>query len=329
MLGTNLTLAANLLRNDQVVAMPTETVYGLAGNAMSSTAVARIFEAKNRPLFDPLIVHIADIAQVDQLATSVSPTARKLMTAFWPGPLTILLPKQDTVPDLVTSSLPEVGLRMPNHPLALELIRTAGVPVAAPSANLFGRISPTTAQHVEDQLGDRIDYILDGGPCQVGVESTIIRAHDDKIEVLRFGGITIEDLHQATGLPVITATRTIDESTGQPMSAPGMLTSHYAPLTPLVIADPEILEGLVRMNPVGIGLLLSEHLCVRYPDTIMVECLSETGNLVEMAANFFAALRRLDSHNLIAIYATPFPDRGLGRALNDRLERAAAKTTGI
>jgi L-threonylcarbamoyladenylate synthase len=326
MLGTNLTLAANLLRNDQIVAMPTETVYGLAGNAMSSTAVARIFEAKNRPLFDPLIVHIADIAQVDQLATSVSPTARKLMTAFWPGPLTILLPKQDTVPDLVTSSLPEVGLRMPNHPLALELIRTAGVPVAAPSANLFGRISPTTAQHVEDQLGDRIDYILDGGPCEVGVESTIIRAHDNKIEVLRFGGITIEDLHQATGLPVITATRTIDESTGQPMSAPGMLTSHYAPLTPIEIIDPaQLIPRLQQFTHQRIGLLIGQPTSVPPSSNITLECLSETGNLVEMAANFFAALRRLDAANLDTLYATPFPNQALGRALNDRLQRAAAK----
>ncbi len=326
MIGSNIPHAADLLRNDGLVAMPTETVYGLAANALSPIAIAKIFEAKQRPLFDPLIVHISDIKQVNQLATSVSSTARKLMDAFWPGPLTILLPKQDIIPDLVTSGLPEVGLRMPSHPMALELISQAGLPVAAPSANLFGRISPTTAQHVEDQLGECIDYILDGGPSQVGVESTIVRAHDDEIEVFRFGGVTLEDLEQATGLKVTSVIRSIDERTGEAMSSPGMLTSHYAPLTPMEIVNPDDLPAkLASSTSRCVGLLLAEPIEGIDQPHLTIECLSPTGDLVEAAANFFAALRRLDASNLDILYATPFRKVGLGRALNDRLQRAAAK----
>jgi len=186
---TSVTAAAEFLRAGKLVAFPTETVYGLGANALDAGAVARVFEVKNRPHFDPLIVHIADEAWLPRLVIEIPSSARKLAEAFWPGPLTLVLPKTDLIPDLVTSGLPGVAVRMPSHPMARQLLRETDLPIAAPSANPFGQLSPTTAQHVAETLGDRIDLILDGGPCEVGVESTVVQVHADGAVLLRQGGI--------------------------------------------------------------------------------------------------------------------------------------------
>jgi L-threonylcarbamoyladenylate synthase len=305
--------AARVLRGGGLVAIPTETVYGLAANALDSHAVAKIFAAKERPLFDPLIVHLADISWWPRVVSEFPPLAMTLAERFWPGPLTLILPKAVTIPDLVTSGLPTVGVRVPDHPLTRDLLRLADLPVAAPSANPFGRLSPTTADHVRRQLGDRVDQILDGGPCRVGVESTILHVDGDQATLLRPGGVSLEEIESLIG-PVRLPERT---SSDRP-AAPGMLESHYAPRTRLQIVD-----SLPAAPPQGrVGALT----CQRIPHAeryAMVEVLSVSGDLVEATANFFQALHRLDQQQLDLILATRFPARGLGRALNDRLHRAA------
>ncbi len=315
-IGTDIQRAATIIRQGGLVGMPTETVYGLAANALDSQAVARIFAAKQRPAFDPLIVHVPDISWMPRIATEFPDLARRLADRFWPGPLTILLPKTAAVPDLVTSGLPDVGVRIPRHPLPLELLRLADCPLAAPSANLFGRISPTTAQHVADQLADRVDYILDGGPCGVGVESTVLRLSPRPC-LLRPGGVSLEDLTLIAG-PIEIAAST-DHPGEVAQSAPGMLPQHYAPRTPLTLDPP---ASQVRRGRWGI-------LCFQRLPTgqefSAQEILSPRGDLTEAAANFFAALRRLDAMGLDGIIAESFPETGLGRALNDRLRRAATK----
>lgn len=311
-IGTDIGAAARLLESGNLVAFPTETVYGLGADALNPTAVAAIFAAKQRPAFDPLIVHIAEQDWLPRVVTNVPKSAKQLMDAFWPGPLTLILPRLDRVPDLVSSGLPTVGVRLPEHSIARELIRRADRPIAAPSANLFGRLSPTTAAHVAEQLGDRIDYILDGGPSTVGLESTVVAATDQAVHVLRPGGVSIEQLKEV--VPAVNFERSNPD---RPVS-PGQTQVHYAPGTPLVINDrPEELD----IEP-GTGLLSIGHPVSR-DDFAAVEVLSETGDLIECAARFFAALRRLDALGLDLIIAQPFPETGLGVALNDRLQRAA------
>lgn len=318
-IGTDLKRAADIIRRGGLVGMPTETVYGLAAHALDSQAVARIFEAKERPAFDPLIVHIPDVSWIPRVAAEFPELAQKLAARFWPGPLTMVLPKVAAVPDLVTSGLPDVGVRIPRHSVALELLRLSDCPIAAPSANLFGRISPTTAQHVADQLADRIDYILDGGPCGVGVESTVIRLSPRPC-LLRPGGVSLEELIRVAGPLEIVASTDHPGEIGQ--AAPGMLPQHYAPRTPLILDPPED-----RLLPGRWGVLCFQHLpperefCAR-------EILSPCGSLPDAAANFFAALRRLDELGLDGIVAELFPETGLGRALNDRLRRAASGFAG-
>src|SRR5262245_29557837 len=220
-------LAAELIRNGNLVAFPTETVYGLGADALQAPACAKIFAVKNRPFFDPLIVHVADLGWVEKLCARLDERARRLVEDFWPGPLTLVFPKTDLVPDLVTAGLPNVALRMPDHPVALELIRAAQKPIAAPSANPFGYLSPTTAQHVAEQLGNGVDMILDGGPCAVGVESTILDLSEEMPRLLRAGGLPLERLEHAIG--------SIEVSRTHPHFplAPGQLPSHYAPRTPV------------------------------------------------------------------------------------------------
>lgn len=311
--------AAETLMGGGLVAIPTETVYGLAANALDPRAVAKIFAAKDRPLFDPLIVHLANVNWWPRVVSEFPPLARRLADFFWPGPLTIVLPKSDAVPDLVTAGLPTVGIRVPDHPLTRALLRLADVPVAAPSANPFGRLSPTTAEHVRQQLGNRVDLILDGGPCRVGVESTIVQLLDGQATLLRPGGVPLEAIEALIG-PV----RRPDQTPQDKPAAPGMLDSHYAPRTRLTIVD------AVPASPPSprTGLLvLSGDLLLAGPvdagGFAAVEVLSPTGSLIEAASNFFQALHRLDQAGLDVILAVPFPDHGLGRALNDRLRRAA------
>lgn len=319
-LGTDVRHAAALLRRGKLVAFPTETVYGLGADAFDVRAVARIFEVKDRPRFDPLIVHVADVSWLERLATDVPDAARRLAERFWPGPLTLVLPKTHAVPDLVTAGLPTVAIRVPDHPMALDLLRTIDLPVAAPSANPFGQISPTRAEHVAEQLGNKIDYILDGGACRVGVESTVLQLTGNGPLLLRPGGLPVEEIEPLIG--PIAALRSPEATTTEGRPSPGMLSRHYAPRTPLVIAS------VAAPPPSGqrTGLLAfeppSEPLVANFA---AVEVLSAAGDLAEAAANFFGALRRLDAQPLDLIMATPFPERGLGRALNDRLRRAAAR----
>lgn len=302
--------------------MPTETVYGLAANALNVNAVARVFEAKGRPHFDPLIVHVAEMSWVERLTTDFPFLARQLAQRFWPGPLTLILPKQSLVPDLVTSGFPTVAIRIPDHPMAQALLRAVDLPIAAPSANPFGRISPTTAAHVREQLGDRIDFILDGGPCRVGVESTVLQILPGEVRLLRPGGITVEEIESVIGPVVQPALAPLPA--GQAMVAPGMLTQHYAPRTRLLLvpaADRAPLDTIPATTPIGLLAFRPWTDTTRFQH---VEVLSKSGDLREAAANFFAALRTLDAAGLDLIVAELFPEHGLGRALNDRLRRAAA-----
>ena len=296
--------AASLLAAGELVAFPTETVYGLGGDARSDLAVARIFEAKGRPSFNPLIVHLPDLAAVEAVA-AVSPRARDLAAAFWPGPLTLVLPVRDgAVSPLVTAGLPTVAVRVPAHPLAQRLLRAFGGPVAAPSANPSGRISPTRADHVLDGLNGRIAAVLDGGPCAVGLESTILLPDPEPV-LLRPGGLPVEALEAA-----LRTTLAIGGDAGKPTS-PGQLASHYAPEAALRLNATEARPGevLVGFGPVRGALSLSE-----------------TGDPVEAAARLFHALRQADRlagpGGRIAF--APVPETGLGRAINDRLRRAAA-----
>ncbi|MAT16220.1 MAG: threonylcarbamoyl-AMP synthase [Planctomyces sp.] len=320
--GTEIARAAKLLREGKLVAFATETVYGLGAHALDDRAAAGIFAAKERPAFDPLIVHIAERAQLNELVSEVPDLAVKLADAFWPGPLTMVLPKREIVPDLVTSGLPSVAVRIPAHPIARELLRTAGIPVAAPSANLFGQVSPTTAAHVSEQLGDRIDYILDGGPCTVGLESTVVAITREWVTLLRPGGTPVEVIEEVVGKVMIPEPAG-PESDETAQHSPGMLTKHYAPRKPLFIVD-DLSQASKKWNPAETGVLLLEESPLT-EDFASVESLSPAGDLTEAAMNFFAALRRLDKADIARIVATPFPDQGLGRALNDRLRRASVR----
>lgn len=308
-------MAASVLKLGGLVALPTETVYGLGANALDARAVARIFAAKERPFFDPLIVHLADSSWWPRVVLDFPPVAELLAKQFWPGPLTLVLPKNAAIPDIVTAGMPSVAIRVPDHPLTREVLRLADVPVAAPSANPFGRLSPTTAEHVRQQLGDRVDLILDGGPCRVGVESTILQLHGDEVVCLRPGGVPLEVIEHLIGPVGRFAPR---DSDSERPAAPGMLASHYAPRTKLVIVD-EI--PVARPSQQSGLLLLKPSDCAK--GFARVETLSRDGDLVEAASHFFQALHRLDQAGLDVILATPFPDEGLGLALNDRLKRAA------
>lgn len=328
--------AAEVLLAHGIVALPTETVYGLGANAFDPIAVARIFAAKERPFFDPLIVHVAEIDWLPRVVSDFPVLARKLAERFWPGPLTLVLPKHESIPDLVTSGLPNVGVRLPDHDLMRQVLRRANVPVAAPSANPFGKLSPTTADHVRQQLAGRIDGILDGGPCRVGIESTIVQIEGEQATLLRPGGIAVEDIEQVTG-PVRYPATTVLEAP----EAPGMLASHYAPRTPLIMTDqiPErpkwdrtglLILSRDRSTPV-LGTTASLSAMNAYADSILaryaaVEELSPGSDLIEATAGFFQALHRLDAAHLDGIMAVRFPEFGLGRALNDRLSRAAHGT---
>ena len=314
--GVDVELAARLLRDGKLVSFATETVYGLGANALDVNAVAQIFAAKNRPHFDPLIVHIAERSWLPRLVAVWSETAERLANRFWPGPLTLVVPKTELVPDLVTSGLPSVAVRMPSHPLALELLRLADVPVAAPSANPFGQLSPTCAEHVVDRLGDRIDYVLDGGPSSVGVESTVLLLDADRATLLRPGGVSLEEIEAVIGPVALPSQATTANEQAAP--SPGMLPQHYAPRTPLTIVDE--ISSVVSPERCGLLTLRPHPAMNRFA---AVEILSNGGDLTEAAAHFFAALRRLDVACVERITATPFPNQGLGRALNDRLTRAA------
>lgn len=312
---------ASLIRNGELVAFATETVYGLGANALNSEAVAQIFEVKRRPYFDPLIVHISDVNQLEDLTLGLSEQARKLADYFWPGPLTLVLPKKKVIPDLVTAGLESVAVRIPAHPVARQLLEISGLPIAAPSANKFGCLSPTQAKHVEEQFGTEIKLILDGGPCIVGVESTVIQCCNDLPVLLRPGGISLEEIESCIG-QVRLAEIEDHAETNSPLS-PGMLPRHYAPLTRLFIVS-----NLDEVPKTGTNGLLSlypiEETCLKGCDFSAQEILSPNGDLKLAAGRFFEALRNLDAAGIDNIVALRMPEKGLGRTINNRLERAAA-----
>lgn len=304
--------AAAAIRRGELVGMPTETVYGLAANAQDPDAVLRIFAAKGRPRFDPLIVHVPAAAAAWQIAVP-TPRAQRLAAACWPGPLTLVLRRRPGVPDVVTAGLETVAVRVPAHPLALALLRACGVPLAAPSANPFGRISPTTAAHVREQLGDAVAEVLDGGPCSVGIESTVLQV--DPPCILRPGGTTRAHLEAVLQEPVAVATAPVRaQALGLP--SPGLLASHYAPRTPLVLRD--------GAWPPAAGLAVLAWRGTDIPAGVHArEVLSAHGDLAEAARGLFAALRRLDASGAREICAELVPATGLGEGINDRLRRAA------
>ena len=306
--------AARIICDGGLVAFPTETVYGLGARAGNSLAVARIFEVKARPRIDPLIVHVADIESAMHYGR-LPQSAHKLAARFWPGPLTIIVEKKPSIPSIVTAGLETVALRVPAHLAALKLIRACGCGIAAPSANTFGYVSPTEARHVEEQLSSAIDMILDGGPCAVGLESTILSLTDTPPRIYRFGGTTVEDLESILGkVEVQTGT------TGQPQS-PGQLIRHYATQTRLEIAD-KSQEDLKPHERTGLLSLMQPEEPFRYT---AVEVLSPSGDLREAAAHLFGALRRLDALSLDRIIARPVREEGLGLAIMDRLRRCSAR----
>jgi L-threonylcarbamoyladenylate synthase len=304
--------AVKLLRAGEVVALPTETVYGLAADALNPDAVAKIFEAKERPRFDPLIVHLPRREALEEIATVDSPIVSQLIEEFWPGPLTIILRRRAIVPDIVTAGLDTVAVRISTHPVFREVVSALNRPLAAPSANRFGRISPTTAQHVLEELGGRIPLIVDGGMTEHGLESTIVRIRTGVIDVLRQGPVT--------GAMLARFAEVCEAVSSGFVIAPGQLPSHYAPRTRLLAV--ENLKEFVAPAGKRIGVLARSSASVP-PPSAAIRYLSESGDLREAATNLFGMLRELDAENLDLIVAELMPEEGIGLAINDRLRRAA------
>ncbi|MBH0175626.1 threonylcarbamoyl-AMP synthase [Fictibacillus sp. 23RED33] len=314
------------INKNEVVAIPTETVYGLAGNARSDDAIKRIFEAKGRPSDNPLIVHISDNSQLEGLVSSVSHTAQKLMDAFWPGPLTIVLPKGESVSERVTAGLSTVAVRMPDHEIALAVIAASDVPLAAPSANLSGKPSPTSAQHVYEDLKGRIPGIVDGGSTGVGVESTVVECTDDLVTILRPGGITLEKLEKVVGAGRVAVDPGIENEKHAPKS-PGMKYTHYAPDAPFVLVDgsQEFLQKLVdkeREAGKRIGILTTEERAGVYKADSVIPA-GNRSNPETVAQHLYEALRAFNEAGVDQIFGEVFPKTGVGVAIMNRLEKSA------
>ncbi|MGB0850348.1 MAG: L-threonylcarbamoyladenylate synthase [Bacteroidia bacterium] len=312
MIGKDVAKASILLAQGQLVAIPTETVYGLAANALDPDAIADIYRVKNRPNFNPLILHIKSIAEASKYAKQISNEAKLLMTKFWPGSLSILLPKSDIVPDVITAGSESVVLRMPNHPTTLSLLDQVDFPLAAPSANISNTVSPTTAQHVEDGLGESISYILDGGPCKVGLESTIVSVVEGRVHILRDGGITREEIEAKTGLSVV-------KNKSKEIHSPGQLKKHYSTSKPLYIVD-SISDSVVANPQIKCSALLFEDMDV----DCLKHLLSKDYNLAEIANSLFQAMRAADKDDTELILVEKVREEGIGRAVADRLRRAAS-----
>ena len=314
-IGQDIQQAKHLLEKGELVAIPTETVYGLAGNALDSTTVAKIFQVKNRPSFDPLIVHVSSLKAAHSFVAVIPKQAEQLVRRFWPGPLTLLLAKKEIIPDLVTAGLDRVGIRCPDHPLTQALLEQITFPLAAPSANPFGYVSPTSAQHVQDQLGEKISYILDGGRCRIGIESTIVGWEDQQPVIYRLGGVSPEQIESVIGKVNVRA-----HSTSQPQ-APGQLKSHYAPRKKFLLGD---IQELAKKYPVDrCGILSFQNNATGISSDFHL-ILSSSGDLNEAARNLFFMLRQFDNMNIDIVLAEEVPNVGLGRAINDRLRRAAS-----
>ncbi len=314
-IGKDIQKAKDFLEKEELVAIPTETVYGLAANALNPIAVAKIFEAKERPTFDPLIVHTHSLQEVNKFVTNIHPALLKLAERFWPGPLTLLLPKKEIIPSLVTSGLDRVGVRIPNHPLTLDLLSQLNFPLAAPSANPFGYISPTTAEHVEKQLGMRIPYILNGGSCAVGLESTIVGEENGEIIIYRLGGLSVDEIETIVGKVSVQLNQSSNPK------APGQLKSHYAPKKRVFVGDLKELQSKYAHKKIGAIVFGND---IKLNESILIKNLSSTKNYQEASANLFSYLRELDESDVDLIIAELLPEEGLGLAINDRLKRAAA-----
>lgn len=313
MISTDLDLAASHLNQGSLVAIPTETVYGLAANAFDPKAVEKIYQVKQRPQFNPLIVHIGHLSQLDTLSENLPAAAKKLVDTFWPGPLTIVIRKSSSVPEIVTAGKETVGIRMPDHSMTLALLRSLPFPLVAPSANLSGSVSPTRASHVEEQLGDQIAMVLDGGPCTKGIESTIVAISEKDATILRFGSLPKEDIENVLGFAVKTLT-----SNDVNPSAPGMLKSHYAPKTKVLVGNfADLTEKYSRYK------LLYLAFGTNVPTGQANLQLSKSKDIREASKNLYDALRNADKLGVDFILVEPFENHGLGLALNDRITRAA------
>lgn len=313
--GNDIQYAAGLLKSGDIVAIPTETVYGLAADALNALAVAKIFEVKKRPAGNPLIVHIADIDRVHDYVANVPDDACKLMDAFCPGPLTILLPRNKRIPDVVTAGSDAVAIRIPGHPLTLDLLKLSGLALAAPSANISGYISPTKAVHVDKMLSGKIKYILDGGPCSKGIESTIVGFTDNMPVVYRAGAVSISDIEQVTGKRVT--------APSQEVVTPGSRFKHYSPATPFIVAD-DIDTEIMKHTGLHIGVI-TYNIYTELIDRNDQLLLCTLNDMNTASRNLYAAMHDMDERNYDVIIARRFPQAGIGIALNDRLNRASNK----
>jgi len=318
MITTDINKAKIVLENNGLIALPTETVYGLAGNAYSDIAIKKIFELKNRPFYNPLIVHIKAISSVFEVATEIPDTALLLAEKLWPGPLTLVLNKKAPISDLITAGKKTVAVRVPSHPITLDLLHKIDFPLTAPSANPFGSISPTSAKHVFNYFGNELEVILDGGDCEKGVESTIIGFENNSPILYRQGSITQEMIEQIIGNKISAKT-----SSDASPNAPGMLSRHYAPLTDTYLTD-NVPDFLKHFEGKKIGVLLYKQ-PIEHSNIVQEEILSLNGDLNEAAKNLYAAMHRLDQLKLDVIIAEKFPSQGLGKTINDKLERATKK----
>lgn len=317
MISKNIQLAKKVLESDGIIGFPTETVYGLAGNIYSDVAIQKIYSTKKRPSFNPLIVHIKGIEDLEKIAKEIPEKAKILAKEFWPGPLTMILKKQPTISDIISAGKETVAVRIPNHPIALELLKSIDFPLAAPSANPFGSISPTSALHVDGYFGDELEIILDGGVCQAGLESTIVGFNGNDIIIYRLGAISVEDIEAVVGKVF-----TLNNNDDSP-DAPGMLSKHYAPNTSLIFSA-DIEKEIKENQGKKIGLLLFdkpiENKNIKYQFI-----LSSSSCLKEAASKLYETLHELDKLGLDVIIAKRFPDIELGRTINDKLERASKK----
>lgn len=315
--SNNIAKAVEFLRQEDVVAIPTETVYGLAGNIYSEKAIKKIFKLKQRPFFNPLIVHLSGADQLHKVVESVPEEAKLLAERFWPGPLTLILKKRPEVPDLVTSGKDTVAVRVPKHPVALELLSKLDFPLAAPSANPFGSISPTESSHVANYFNGKLSMVLEGGSCKRGIESTIVGFENGNVVLYRLGSITVEEITDLIG-----EIQVKNKKEAAP-DAPGMLSRHYAPQTTTLVVD-DVSEFITDLPDQRIGVLLFQN-TIEAPNISAQQILSRQGNLEEAASRLYAALHQLDKQELDLIVAERFPDVGMGKAINDRLKRATQK----
>jgi L-threonylcarbamoyladenylate synthase len=314
-IGNNIPYAIELLNSNKLVAIPTETVYGLAANAFNENAVLNIYKTKNRPQFNPLIIHSNCIERFEEWGLSIPADVKLLAQHFWPGPITFIIPANNKIPEIVTAGTGAVAIRVPNHPITLALLSKLDFPLAAPSANPSGFISPTSAKHVDQQLGNKIDYILDGGICKVGVESTIISFLENEPKILRFGGLAIEAIEAVLNKKLVTG------SSNDKIVAPGMLSKHYAPVHPLKIVE-NLSDSIQLFDKNRVGVISFSESFAEVP-TAHQFVLSKSKDLNEAASNLFAAMRHVDELDVTIILAEIFPNIGLGYAINDRLKRAS------